>query len=91
MFYWSERMKPIEKAKNGVYIHWDSFAPKNWKRSNFCSILARPYKICSTKELLDEELKCIEIQFIEINRYLKWIVNQLKEPSHKKKTEVSPR
>ena len=88
MFYWSERMKPIEKAKNGVYIHWDLFAPKNWKRSTLCSILAGPYKICSTKELLDGELKCIEIQFIEIKRYLKWIVNQLKEHSHKKKTEV---
>ena len=68
-----------KSTNNGVYLHWNSFAPKNWKRSTLRSILARAYKICSTKELLDEELKCIEREFIEINGYPKWIVNQLKE------------
>ena len=68
-----------KSTNNGVYLHWDSFAPKNWKLSTLRSILARAYKICSTKELLDEELKCIEREFIEINGYPKWIVNQLKE------------
>ena len=68
-----------KSTNNGVYLHWDSFAPKNWKRSTLHSVLTRAYKICSTKELLDEELKRIEREFIEINRYPKWIVNQLKE------------
>ena len=62
-----------------VFLHWDSFAPKNWKRSNLCSILTRAYKICSTKELLDEELKHIDRTFTGIKEYPKWIVNQLKE------------
>ena len=62
-----------------IYLHWNSFAPKNWKRSTLRSILARAYKICSTEELLDEELKCIERKFIEISGYPKWIVTQLKE------------
>ena len=66
-------------TNNGVYLHWDSFAPKNWKRSTLRSILTRPYKICSTKELLEEELKHIEREFIKINRYPEWIVNQLQE------------
>ena len=48
-----------KSTNNGVYLHWDSFAPKNWKRSTLRSILTRAYKICSTKELLDEELKRI--------------------------------
>ena len=68
-----------KSTNNDVYLHWDSFAPKNWKRSTLRSILTRAYKICSTKELLDEELKRIERVFIEINGHPKWIVNQLKE------------
>ena len=67
-----------KSTNNGVYLHWDSFAPKNWKRSTLRSILARAYKICSTKELLDEEPKRIEREFIEINGYPEWLVNQLK-------------
>ena len=55
------------------------FAPKNWKRSTLRSILTTAYKICFTKELLDQELKRIERGFIEINGYPKWIDNQLKE------------
>ena len=39
----------------------------------------RAYKICFTKELLVEELKPIESEFIEINEYPKWIVNQWEE------------
>ena len=66
-------------TNNGVYLHWDSIAPKNLKRSTLCSILTRACKISSTKELLDEELKLIGREFIEINGYPKWILNQLKE------------
>ena len=68
-----------KSVNNGVYLHWDSFAHKNWKLSTLRSILTRLYKICSTKELLDEELKRIEREFIKINRYPEWIVNQLQE------------
>ena len=38
-----------KSTNNGVYLHWDLFAPKNWKRSTLRSILTRAYKICSTK------------------------------------------
>ena len=58
-----------KSTNNGVYLHWNSYAPKNWKRSTLRSILGRAYKILSTKELLDKELKCIEREFIEINGY----------------------
>ena len=66
-------------TNNGVYLHWDSFAPKNWKHITLCSILIRAYRICSSKELLHEELQHIEKEFIEVNGDPKWIVNQLKE------------
>ena len=66
-------------TNNGVYLHWDSFAPKNWKHITLCSILTRAYRICSSKEMLHEELQHIEKEFIEVNGDPKWIVNQLKE------------
>ena len=68
-----------KSTNNGVYLQWDFFAPKNWKWSTLRSILTRAYKICSTKELLHEELKCTERGFIEINGHPKWVVNQLKK------------
>ena len=68
-----------KSTNNRVYLHWDSFPPKNWKRSTLRSILTRAYKICSTKESLDEELRRIKREFIEINGYPKWIVNEFKE------------
>ena len=74
-----ETMIYRRSTNNGVYLHWDSVAPKNLKRSTLCSILTRACKISSTKELLDEELKLIEREFTEISGYPKWILNQLKE------------
>ena len=35
------------------------------------------YKICSTKELLQNELKQIQQEFIKINGYLKWVFDQV--------------
>ena len=64
-----------KSTNDGVYLHWDSSAPKNWKRSTLRSILTTAYKMRSTKELLDKELKRIEREFIEINGYTEWIVN----------------
>ena len=64
-----------KSTNDGVYLHWDSSAPKNWKRSTLRSILTTAYKMRSTKELLDKELKRIEREFIEIKGYTEWIVN----------------
>ena len=52
-------------------LKWDSFAPKNWKLNIIWSVLTRAYKICSTKELLDEEVDRIGREFMEINGYPK--------------------
>ena len=56
-----------KSSNNAVYLYWDLCAPKNWKRSTLRSILTRTYKICSTQEPPDEELKRIERELIEIN------------------------
>ena len=41
----------------------------------------RAYKICSTKELLQNELKQIEVKFIKINDHPKWVFHQVNEES----------
>ena len=53
-----------KSTHNGVYLHWNSFASRTWKRGTLQTILIQAYKICSTKELLQNELKQIEEEFI---------------------------
>ena len=60
-------------------LHWNSFAPRTWKRGTLRTILIQAYKICSSKELLQNELKQIEEEFIKIISYLKWVFDQVNE------------
>ena len=68
-----------KRTNNVVYLHRNSFAPRTWKCGTLRIILIRPYKICSTKEPLQNELKQIEEEFIKINDYPKWVFDQLNE------------
>ena len=53
---------------NGVYLHW-----------KLGTILIQACKICSTKELLQNELKRIEKEFIKTSGYPKWVFDQFNE------------
>ena len=66
-----------KSTHNTQYLHWNSFAPRTWKRGTLWTILIRAYKICSTKELLQNELKQIQQEFIKINGYPKWVFDQV--------------
>ena len=68
-----------KSTHNGVYLHWNSFALRTWKRGKLLTILIRAYKICSTEELLKNELKEIDEEFININGYPKWVFDQVNE------------
>ena len=68
-----------KSTHNGVYLHWNSFAPRTWKRGKLRTILIRAYKICSSKELLQSELEQIEEEFTKINGYPKWVFDQANE------------
>ena len=61
------------------YLHWNSFARRTWKRGTLRTILIRAFKICSSEELLQNELKQIEEEFININDYPKWVFDQVNE------------
>ena len=67
-----------KSTHNGVYLHWNSFAPRTWKRGILRTILIGAYKIHSTKNLLQIELKQIEEEFIKVNSYPKWL-NEVNE------------
>ena len=69
-----------KSTHNGVYLHWNSFAPRTWKRGTLRTILIQAYKICSTEELLQNnwnKLKKNSLTYMAIqNGYLtKWIKN----------------
>ena len=68
-----------KSTHNCVYFHWNSFAPRIWKRGTLRTNLIRANKICSTKELLQNKLKQIKEEFIKINGYLKWAFYQVSE------------
>ena len=64
---------------NGVYLHWNSFAPRTWKRGTLRTILIPAYKVCSTEKPLQNELKQIEEEFININGYPISVFDQVNE------------
>ena len=68
-----------KSTQNDECLHWNFFAPRTWKPNKLQIILIRAYKICSTKELLQNELKQIEEKFSKINGYLKWVFHQANE------------
>ena len=51
-------------------MNWHSFAPKTWKTETLKNLIQRAYLICSTEELLNEELKHFEKGFCEKKSFL---------------------
>ena len=68
-----------KSTHNRVYLHWNSYAPRAWKHGTLRKILIQAYKICSSNELLQNELIQTEEEFIKINGYPKWVFNQVNE------------
>ena len=50
---------------NGIYLHWNSFAPKTWNRWTSTSIINRAYDISSNDEFSRLELSRIKPDFIK--------------------------
>jgi hypothetical protein len=61
-------------TNNSIYIHWESYAPKQWKIGTLFGIVRRAYEICSTEEELKKELAHIENVFTMINGYPRSLV-----------------
>ena len=63
-----------------MYLNWNSFSSHSWKRGTLKTLAQRAYVMCSTRKLLDTELKYLEKVFMEKNNYPKWVIRQI---SHK--------
>ena len=58
-----------KKTCSNIYIHWNSFAPDNWKIGTLEGMIRRAYMICSEEEDLKAELSFISNTFHTINGY----------------------
>ena len=62
-----------------MHLQRKSFKQRTWKLRMLRTILIQAYKISSTKEPLQNELKEIEKEFIEINDYPKRVFHKVNE------------
>ena len=67
----------LKSTHNDIYLHWESFAPNTLKRGTLRTLVLRAHAICSTKELLDQEINGLQHVFVTFNGYPKWIVSQV--------------
>ena len=57
-----------------IYIHWNSFAPIQWKCSTLKTLVYRSYLICSNDHYLTLKLKYLWKVFKEYNNYPYWSI-----------------
>ena len=76
-------------TNNSIYIHWQSYAPKQWKVGTVTEIIRRAYEICSTEESLKMELAHIKRVFIETNGYPPHLITSLLKKA-KEKSNAEP-
>ena len=61
-------------TNNEIYLNWNVFAPDTWKRGILKTLVERAYIVCSTNELLPEELKYFVKVFRETNNYPHYVI-----------------
>ena len=66
-----------KSTNSDMNMNWQSFAPKPWKMGILKSLIERAFLICSTEELLNEELKHFEKVFREENHFPKWVIRNV--------------
>ena len=65
-----------KSTNNDIYMDCHSFAPKTWKTGTLKSLIERAILVCSTEELLNEELKHLEKVFRE-KIFSKWVIRNV--------------
>ena len=63
-----------KSTHQNIYLHLESFAPNTWKRGTLRTLVLSAHVICSTKELLDQEINHLQHVFVTFNGYPKWVV-----------------
>ena len=70
-----------------IYIHWNSFAPFQWKYITLKTLVYRAYIVCSDNQYLEPELDYFRKVFRNFNSYPDWfitkVVNEVKDDFNK--------
>ena len=66
-----------QPTNNDIYLNWNLFSSKSWKRGTLRTIIKRAYAICSTKDLLQKELDNILFVFQNYTNFPKWVIDQV--------------
>ena len=80
-------------TKNDVYLNWNSFSPKSWKRGTLRTTIKRSCLICSTAHLLQKELDHISFVFQNYNKFPKRVIDQVlhqEKENHRVIRKVQP-
>ena len=64
---------------NDIYLHWNSFTPKNWRIGTLKSLLLRAHKICSNTQLRQIELDRVTRVFKQVNGYPSSVISSIRE------------
>ena len=66
-----------ESTDTNIDIHWNCFAPIQWKRSTLKTLVYRSYLICSNDHYFTLEPKYLWKVFKECNTYPHWFITQV--------------
>ena len=71
------RMKVYrKKTSSDIYLHWNSFAPTQWKIGTLEGMFRRAYLICSDETDLEEEIAFLSKIFKDVNGYPRKIIDK---------------
>ena len=80
-----------KSTNNDIYMNWHFFAPKTWKTGTLKSLIERAILVCSTEELLNEELKHLEKVSREKNHFPKWVIRNVMNEVKNKHQRIDTR
>ena len=77
----------LQNQLTDIYIHWNSFAPFQWKYSTLITLVYHAYVVCSDNQHLESELNYLRKVFYNFNSYLHWfitkVINEVKNDFNK--------
>ena len=76
-------------TNNSIYIHWNSYAPKQWKVGTLSGMTRRAYEICSNEDELTKELTHLRKVFTTTNGYPHHLVSSVMKKVKEQKQQKS--
>ena len=64
-------------TNTNIYIHWNSFAPFQWKFSTPKTYVSRAYIVCSNNQHPESELNHLRKVFDNFNSYPHWFITKV--------------